>query len=278
MDDHPRLEQRPIGQGRRSSVAGNFVDLGVPVRFRSDGGPHFAGSEFTQFLSRWSVKAALSTPYYPQSNGHAEAAVKAMKALVKKTVQNGRIDGEEFQHALLEWRNAPRSNGISPAQMVFGNPLRSLLSGHQRSYAAEWQESMEQCDRKAAELKLKATVRYDAHARALLPLRVGMNVRIQDPVTKLWDQVGTIIGIGRHRDYRVKRPSGRILWRNRRYLQEDRTTTTTIEPDDKQERHPPEEEGERRRRNPCASHRTPRNQGDPAGSERHRIDSVFKLI
>ena len=33
-----------------------------------------------------------------------------------------------------------------------------------------------------------------------------------------WTGRGIIVGIGRHRDYNVKLPSGRILWRNRRYL------------------------------------------------------------
>ena len=56
-----------------------FVELGVPVRFRSDGGPQFASRQFNQFLKRWGVSAAPSTPNYHQSNGHAEAAVKAMK-------------------------------------------------------------------------------------------------------------------------------------------------------------------------------------------------------
>ena len=42
------------------------------------------------------------------------------------------------------------------------------------------------------------------HAKAPPPLHIVTPVRNQEPVTKLWDQVGTIIGIGRHRDCRVK--------------------------------------------------------------------------
>jgi transposase InsO family protein len=76
----------PTAREVAKAIAGNFVDLGVPVRFRSDGGSQFTGSEFTQFLRRWGVTGVLSTPHYPQSNGHAEAAVKAMKSLVIKTV------------------------------------------------------------------------------------------------------------------------------------------------------------------------------------------------
>ena len=49
-----------------------------------------------------------SSPYHPQSNGHAEASVKAMKALIMKTTTNGDIDSEAFLTGLLEWRNTPK--------------------------------------------------------------------------------------------------------------------------------------------------------------------------
>ena len=60
----------------------NFVDLGVPVRMRSDGGPQFDSAEMRQFVTKWAVRQEFSTPTYAQSNGHAEAAVKAMRALI----------------------------------------------------------------------------------------------------------------------------------------------------------------------------------------------------
>ena len=39
-----------------------FVDMGVPVCLRSDGGPQFASREFTRFLARWGVQQEMSTP------------------------------------------------------------------------------------------------------------------------------------------------------------------------------------------------------------------------
>ena len=48
--------------------------------------------------------AALSTPRHPQSNGHAEAAVEAMKFFVCKSTQRGHVDSEEFCQGLLKWQ------------------------------------------------------------------------------------------------------------------------------------------------------------------------------
>ena len=80
-----------------------FVELRIPVRFRSDGGPQFASRQFNQFLKRWGVSGAPSSPHYHQSNGQAEAAVKAMKKLIATTTVKGDLDDENFQRGLLEY-------------------------------------------------------------------------------------------------------------------------------------------------------------------------------
>ena len=58
----------------------------------------------------------LSAPYNPNSNGLAESAVKNVKFLLAKCA-----DTDEDPHrALYEWRNIPRTDGYSPAQLLFG--------------------------------------------------------------------------------------------------------------------------------------------------------------
>lgn len=53
---------------------------------------------------------------------------------------------------------------------------------------------MEECYyQKAAQQKQQAVERYNRHAYPLPPLKPGYPVRIQDPVTKPWDQTGIII-------------------------------------------------------------------------------------
>ena len=59
---------------------------------------------------------------------------------------------------------------------------------------------------------------YDQHARPLRPLKVGDSVRFQDTNSKRWDKQGIIVSVGESRDYRVKMQSGRIYWRNRKFL------------------------------------------------------------
>ena len=100
-----------------------FSNVGVPSVLCTDGGPPFSSRQFAEFCRRWKVKHVMSSPHYPQSNGHAEAGVKATKTLVYKITTNGRLDVDQFQHALLQWRNTPESDGPSPAQKLYGLPI-----------------------------------------------------------------------------------------------------------------------------------------------------------
>ena len=60
--------------------------------------------------------------------------------------------------------------------------------------------------------------RNNAKARNLSTLRIGQNVLIQDTQSKRWSKVEVVVGIGKHRDFHIKLQSGRVWWRNRRYL------------------------------------------------------------
>ncbi|XP_045123928.1 uncharacterized protein LOC123511914 [Portunus trituberculatus] len=151
----------------------------------------------------------MSTPHYPQSNGHAEAAVKSVKHLIQKVAPTGNLDCEAFDKGLLELRNTPNHTGRSPSQILYGHPLRSCVPAHAKAFQKQWQARAESCDRRAAVRLHDDTARYNAHAWPLPPLELNAVVRFQDPTRKRWDKVGTVMGIGKSLDYLVKMPSGR---------------------------------------------------------------------
>ena len=136
------------------------------------------------------------------------------------------IHTEEFQEAILELRNTPRSDGRSPNEIVFGRNLRSLLPIHHTAFDAKWKRQADEADAKRALIRDKANEHYNRTARDLKPFRIGEKVRVQNHETARWDRIGFIVGVGMNRDYRVKLPSGRTLWRNRRHL---RRVNDTIE-------------------------------------------------
>ena len=101
-----------------------MTDKGIPTILTTDGGPQFASQAFSDFCRQWGIHHVLSSPHHHEANGAAEAAVKAMKALIAKTTTIGRIDADEFRSGLLEFRNTPRAHGFSPGQLLYGRTLR----------------------------------------------------------------------------------------------------------------------------------------------------------
>ena len=193
-----------------------FVDLGIPVRVRSDGGPQYDSIEYREFFERWGVNPpGLSSPTYAQSNSVAESAVKAMKALVAKTTVNGDISCEAFQRGLLEWRNTPKAHGKSPAELLFGCQLRSVVPSLEKNLNPPWKAAIES---KIAELQAKSEEYYNIGAKDLRELSVGDEVRIQDRISGRWIETGVVARKGRNRDYYIELPNGRVRWRNRRFL------------------------------------------------------------
>ena len=75
------------------------------------------------------IKHELSSSYNPQSNGHAEQAVKTVKSLLKKT-----DTFDQFKVALTEWRNTPRFDGLSPAQWFLGYRQGTATPAASRAY------------------------------------------------------------------------------------------------------------------------------------------------
>ena len=125
-----------------TALPDTFRDTAVPTVLYSDSGPQFA-SRFTQeFLREWGVRSVISTPHYPQSNGHAEISVKAMKKLITNCwdTRTRNVDMDKWAKGLLQWRNTPRIPGQSPAQVVLGNPARATLPIHKRDFAKLYEE------------------------------------------------------------------------------------------------------------------------------------------
>ncbi|XP_064093828.1 uncharacterized protein LOC135206337 [Macrobrachium nipponense] len=115
----------------------------------------------------------MSSPRYPQSNGHAEAAMKSIKHLILKTAPSGNINCEEFDQDLLELRNTPNITGCSPAQILYGHPLCTCVPAHPQSFSKEWQSKSEDCGHRAATHAEHVKIQYDQHAHPLPRLNIG---------------------------------------------------------------------------------------------------------
>ena len=98
----------------------HFARFGIPVRLITDNGPQFISTEYKQFASEYGFEHVTSSPYWPQGNGKAEAAVKIVKRMYQKN--------KDIHLALLDYRNTPQQGQEhSPAQRLISRRTRGIL-------------------------------------------------------------------------------------------------------------------------------------------------------
>lgn len=193
------------------------------------------------FLRLWGVRHRISSAGFPQSNGRAEVAVKTAKRLVmSNTGTTGSLDHDRFLCAMLHLRNTPDPDcNLSPAQIIFGHPLRDTLSfvnklekfsnPHIRPL---WRQAWAAKEEALRTRLTRTTESLTTHSRPLRLLTIGERVFIQNQQgthpTK-WDRSGTIVESPGYDQYRVKVDgSGRLTLRNRRFLRAYTPATPSI--------------------------------------------------
>lgn len=152
----------------------------------------------------------------------------------------GSLNNDGLLQALLQVCNTPDSDcNISPAEIVFGRPLRDTFSfvSHQAKFRnpsirPTWREawSLKECAMRARFTRSSDSL--DLHARPLACLSLGDHVLIQNQhgqyPTK-WDRSGIIVELGKNDQYLVKVDgAGRLTLRNRCFLRRYTPSSTSI--------------------------------------------------
>ena len=211
-----------------------FSTFGVPYEISHDGGPEFIGDVFKEFMWRWGVKHQLASSYNAQSNGRAEVAVKTTKRLLENNVgPNGSLDTDNVVRALLQLRNTPdRDAKVSPAQILFGHPLRDCIPHLSKEMQVfnnpqidpKWRSIWRSKEEAIRDRHVRSMKALAEHSQPLSALEVGCKVFIQNQDKsskgyKKWDRTGTVIVLHDNDQYSIcVDGTGRTTLRNRRFL------------------------------------------------------------
>lgn len=217
--------------GLIKSLRKYFATFGVPEEVSSDGGPEFSAKDTKAFFSRWGINHRMSSAYNPRSNGRAEVAVKSMKRLLSDNVSDsGDLDTDRFTRAILQFRNTPDpQNGISPAEVIFGRPIRDSLPFHPQSQIFNnttirpiWRDLWTKREETLRTRLTKQTENLHQHTRCLPPLQEGDCCHVQNQTGRFprkWDKTGRVVQINGNDQYTVRIDgTGRLSLRNRKYL------------------------------------------------------------
>ena len=213
--------------GLISALKGIFRTFGVPLEISTDGGPEFTSYETENFLKRWGVKHRLSSAYHPRSNGRAEVAVKSMKRLLQDIITvNGDLDSDAYTRAVLQYCNTPDpDNGISPAQILFGRPIRDMLPFKPNSQVFDhnmikplWETIWDKRQQTLVNRSDRQLRELNHHTKRLPNLATGDQCRVQNQCGQFpgrWHRTGKIVEAKDHDQYLVKLDgSNRLTLRN----------------------------------------------------------------
>lgn len=245
----PEIFSTPTGSaqaGARGLIAclrSFFATFGVPEELSSDGGPEFVANQTQVFLEKWGVRHRKSSAYYPQSNGRAEVAVKSAKRLLRSNINpSGSLDNDKLLRALLQLRNTPDPDcNVSPAQIVFGRPIKDAFSFINRldkfnneAINPIWREAWRAKETTLRTRFVKTSETLNEHSRNLKKMSVGDRCFVQNQTgnnPNRWDRTGLVVESHPNDQYTVKIDgSGRLTSRNRRFLRQFQPATMEIQP------------------------------------------------
>lgn len=186
-----------------------FLTYGFPLSVRTDNGPQFL-SEFDSWCKKYHIIHERSSPYNPESNGLAEAAVKSVKHLLKTTLASK----EDFETALAAWRSTPRQDNLSPNDLMFNRKIRTF-------FPIACPSALQYDNPSNIHTRLNSkqhSLDNKAHTKAYPAIPDNTTVLLQNPTTKLWDTVGTVVS-SQHNGQSYTVVSGQHTFvRNRQFI------------------------------------------------------------
>ena len=187
-----------------------FSWYGIPVKFTTDNGRQYFSEDMESFLASGKCKHKTSSPYYPNGNATAEAAVKIAKTLMKKAHESK----SDVYAALLAHRNTPKPDiALSPAQLFLMWRARTPVPTTSKLLVPKILKPPQ------AKLEQRAhhvRKHYDSHAKALQHLSPGDSVRIKYVLpTQRTLEKGTTTKKLNNRLYEIQPDTGNITLPNR---------------------------------------------------------------
>ena len=185
-----------------------FSRYGYVDEVVTDNGPQFSCAEFQKLSKEYEFKHTTVSPKHPQGNGQIERTVQTIKNILKKA--------EDPHKALLDYRNTPLENGLSPAQMFLNRQLKTSLPTKTKLLKSKIQ-SATKIKKKLQERQQKQKFYFDKKAgKQLSTLKPGDHVFMSFGDT--WKPAEVVNKHSTPRSYIVRDEQNRTYRRNRNLL------------------------------------------------------------
>ncbi|UYV68827.1 K02A2.6-like [Cordylochernes scorpioides] len=203
----------PTAINVKNKLRETFARFGIPETMMSDNGPPFRSEIMTDFCIRWGIKQLFSSPHLHRSNGLAERNIQTIKNQLIKC----RDEGSDPYLAILAYRNTPKNDLPSPAQLCLSRSLRCQIpriTPLYRPYQTNWR-SIENAKRKR---QSSMKEQYDRNSKSHPKVNVGEDAWCQIHPRETWTPVKISAQADSPQSFEVVTPSGNRLIRNQQFI------------------------------------------------------------
>ncbi|UYV67307.1 K02A2.6-like [Cordylochernes scorpioides] len=203
----------PTAINVKNKLRETFARFGIPETMMSDNGPPFRSEIMTEFCIRWGIKQLFSSPHLHRSNGLAERNIQTIKNQLIKC----RDEGSDPYLAILAYRNTPKNDLPSPAQLCLSRSLRCQIpriTPLYRPYQTNWR-SIENAKRKR---QSSMKEQYDRNSKSYPKVNVGEDAWCQIHPRETWTPVKISAQADSPQSFEVVTPSGNRLIRNQQFI------------------------------------------------------------
>ncbi|UYV77265.1 K02A2.6-like [Cordylochernes scorpioides] len=183
----------PTAINVKNKLRETFARFGIPETMMSDNGPPFRSEIMTDFCIRWGIKQLFSSPHLHRSNG------------------------SDPYLAILAYRNTPKNDLPSPAQLCLSRSLRCQIpriTPLYRHYQTNWR-SIENAKRKR---QSSMKEQYDRNSKSYPKVNVGEDAWCQIHPRETWTPVKISAQADSSQSFEVVTPSGNRLIRNQQFI------------------------------------------------------------
>ncbi|XP_062703892.1 uncharacterized protein K02A2.6-like [Aedes albopictus] len=125
-----------------------FEKEGYPKAVRTDNGPPFNSSEFSEFCKKRDIALSFSTPLFPQQNGLAESCMKLVNKAMATATANNTNYIDELKSAINAHNAAEHSvTTVPPEEVMYGRRIKRGLPLIQRGKSNFSEAQLEHRDR-----------------------------------------------------------------------------------------------------------------------------------
>ncbi|UYV68199.1 hypothetical protein LAZ67_5003368 [Cordylochernes scorpioides] len=203
----------PTAINVKNKLRETFARFGIPETMMSDNGPPFRSEIMTDFCIKWGIKQLFSSPHLHRSNGLAERSIQTIKNQLIKC----RDEGSDPYLAILAYRNTPKNDMPSPAQLCLSRSLRCQIpriTPLYRPYQTNWR-SIENAKRKR---QISMKEHYDRNSKSYPKVNIGEDAWCQMHPKETWTPVKISAQANSPQSFEVVTPSGNKLIKNQQFI------------------------------------------------------------